>query len=131
MLKVDSNEDLHDIGDFSDTSFHKVQSLMEPKQSHNFVVVLKQGWIPKSFNGLEDSKFSFVHIDLDLYESIKNTLSFIYPRLLKGGVLVFDDYGFASCPGAKKAVDEFVNQVGESLLVLSTGQAIIIKAKPC
>ena len=129
MKKVDSSQDRHEVGDFSDTSFQGVESLMGSPQSSNISVVLKQGWIPTTFAGLEESKFSFVHIDLDLYEPIKDALSFIYPRLLKEGVLVFDDYGFASCPGARKAVDEFVEQVGESLLVLATGQAILVKAK--
>ena len=131
MLKVDSKQDRHDIGDFSDTSVKKVKSLIESEQSPNISVVFKKGWIPATFNGLEDLKFSFVHIDLDLYQPIKNTLSFIYPRLSTGGVLVFDDYGFASCPGARKAIDEFTFQVGENLLVLSTGQAVIVKAKSC
>lgn len=129
MKKVDSNEDRHKIGDFSDTSFQRVEALVTASHSINVSVVLKQGWIPATFTGLEDAKFSFVHIDLDLYEPIKDALSFIYPRLLNSGVLVFDDYGFASCPGARKAVDEFVAQVGESLLVLGTGQAVLIRTK--
>lgn len=129
MKKVDSNEDRHKIGDFSDTSFQRVEALVAAPHSINISVVLKQGWIPATFTGLEDTKFSFAHIDLDLYEPIKDALSFIYPRLLRLGVLVFDDYGFASCPGARKAVDEFVAQVDESLLVLGTGQAVLIRTK--
>ena len=129
MKKVHSTKDRHQVGDFSDTSVQKVESLMASSQNGNILVILKQGWIPKTFIGLEEVKFSFVHIDLDLYEPIMDALTFVYPRLLKGGVLIFDDYGFASCPGARKAVDEFVDQVGESLLVLATGQGVLVKAK--
>jgi O-methyltransferase len=129
MKKVDSNEDRHEIGDFSNTSIEMVESLMASLQHTNISVVIKQGWIPNTFSGLEGSKFSVVHIDLDLYEPIKDALSFVYPRLLRGGVLIFDDYGFASCPGARKAVDEFVELVDESLLVLATGQAVLVRAK--
>ena len=41
--------------------------------------------------------------------------------------MVFDDYGFASCPGARKAVDEFFNDKPERPLVLPTAQAIVMR----
>jgi O-methyltransferase len=128
MKAVNSNEDRHQTGDFSDTSFSSVEKLMQ-SPNKNISVVMRRGWIPSTFSGLEDCIFSFVHIDLDLYESIKDALDFIYPRLTSHGVIVFDDYGFASCPGARKAIDDFALQKGESILVLATGQAVLIKAK--
>jgi O-methyltransferase len=42
--------------------------------------------------------------------------------------MVFDDYGFASCPGARQAVDNFFADTPFVPLVLSTGQAIIFKS---
>jgi O-methyltransferase len=53
---------------------------------------------------------------------------FIYPRLLAGGFMVFDDYGFPSCFGARQAVDEFFAGRPEVPLVLPTGQAVVFKA---
>ena len=41
--------------------------------------------------------------------------------------MLFDDYGFESCPGAKQAVDEFFRDKAEKPLVLPTAQAIIFK----
>ena len=38
-----------------------------------------------------------------------------------------DDYGFASCPGARKAIDEFFADKTEKPLAMLTGQALIIK----
>ena len=64
---------------------------------------------------------------MDIYKSVIDCCEFIYPRLLKGGVLIFDDYGFRSCPGAKKAVDYFFRDKIEVPLILPTGQAIIFK----
>jgi O-methyltransferase len=127
MKKVNCENDRHQVGDFSDTSFDRVEHLLI-SQNTNVKIIIKQGWIPSTFSGLENELFSFVHVDLDLYDPIKNTLDFIYPRLVSGGVIVFDDYGFASCPGAKKAVDEFSLKVMENILVLATGQAVIVKA---
>ena len=41
--------------------------------------------------------------------------------------MVFDDYGWASCPGVKKAVDDFFSNKSEVPCYLPTGQAIVIK----
>ena len=50
-------------------------------------------------------KISILRLDTDFYESTKIELEVLFPRLVKGGVLIIDDYGFWK--GAKKAVDEY------------------------
>jgi O-methyltransferase len=50
-------------------------------------------------------KISILRLDTDFYESTKIELEILFPRLVKGGVLIVDDYGFWK--GAKKAVDEY------------------------
>jgi O-methyltransferase len=126
MKVVNPYQDRHRPGEFSDTSYEKVKALMASQSSMVSVVMLK-GWVPITFAGLEEEIFSFVHIDLDLYQPISDSLNFIYPRLVIGGVIVFDDYGYASCPGAKKAVDEFCKNLNKSILILPTGQAVLVK----
>jgi O-methyltransferase len=51
--------------------------------------------------------FSFVHVDGDFYSSIKDALACAYPRMIPGGVMLIDDYGWSDLPGVKKATDEF------------------------
>lgn len=41
--------------------------------------------------------------------------------------MVFDDYGFLSCPGAKLAVDQFFSDKPEYPCHLPTGQCFVIK----
>jgi O-methyltransferase len=41
--------------------------------------------------------------------------------------MVFDDYGFSSCPGIRKAVDAFCHERGQAPIYLPTGQALYIK----
>jgi len=64
---------------------------------------------------------------VDIYQSIHDCCHHIYPRLSPGAMMVFDDYGFPSCPGARKAVDEFFHDKPERPLVLPTAQAIVIR----
>ena len=47
--------------------------------------------------------------------------------LLKGGFIIFDDYGFPTCPGARQAVDEFFAGKPEKLLAMPSGQCVVVK----
>lgn len=67
----------------------------------------KQGFIPEKFHEIASVPFKFVHIDVDLHQPTKDSLEFFYFRMIKGGIIICDDYGFSSCPGAKKAFDDF------------------------
>lgn len=86
-----------------------------------------KAWIPEGFHEVADKKFSFVHIDVDLYQPTLESVAFFYPRLDKGGIMLFDDYGFCSCPGAKKAIDEYFHEKSEKIIMLTTGQAFMCK----
>lgn len=88
-----------------------------------------KGWIPERFNNVSNSKFCFVHIDVDLYSPIRDSIDFFYPRLVSGGIMVFDDYGYsAQFPGAKKAVDEsIITFKPRNFVALPSGQAFFIK----
>ena len=92
----------------------------------NFIE-FKKGWIPNRFKEVSEKKFSFVHIDVDLYQPIRDSLEFFYNRMLPGGIIVFDDYGFTFFPGAKKAVDEFMQNKNDFFIALPSGQAFLIK----
>lgn len=90
-------------------------------------VKLYKGWIPKRFGEVEHKKFCFAHIDVDLYDPTRDSIEFFYPRMVSGGIILCDDYGFASCPGAKKAFDEFMQNKPEQIINVPTGQCFIIK----
>ena len=123
MPATDADRDLHTKGDFSDTSLEVVRAYVKGGER----CVFRKGIIPDTFSGLEDTVISFCHIDVDIYKSIIDSLEFVWPRLSVGGVIVFDDYGFPSCPGALQAVDEFFQNKSAVPLCLHTGQAIVFK----
>lgn len=86
-----------------------------------------KGWIPDKFTEVDTTQFCFVHIDVDLYQPTFDAVSFFYERLNKAGILICDDYGFSTCPGAKKAIDDFFADKTETVIMLTTGQGFIIK----
>jgi O-methyltransferase len=123
MPETDAEKDRHGKSDFSDTTLEAVTSYIR----HDDLCVIHKGLIPDTFSGLESAQIAFAHIDVDIYKSIMDCLQFIWPRLSFGGFVIFDDYGFPSCPGARAAVDEFFLREACAPLCLSTGQALIFK----
>lgn len=89
-----------------------------------------KGWIPERFSEVQNKVFSFVHVDVDLYQPIYDSIEFFYPRMISGGIMVFDDYGLMQFPGAKKAVDEWIEKLNHPFFMsLPSGQAFLIKDK--
>lgn len=123
MPETDAARDLHKAGDFCDTSLEAVQSRLRGDFVH-----FHKGLIPATFSGLESARVAFAHVDVDIYSAILACCEFIFPRLCVGGFMIFDDYGFPSCPGARSAVDEFFLRRTAIPLVLPTGQALVFKS---
>ena len=86
-----------------------------------------KGSIPERFGDVADCRFRFVHIDVDLFQPTYNSLAFFFPRMQPGGIILLDDYGFKSCPGAKAAADAYFADKAERLAMLPTGQAFTLK----
>jgi O-methyltransferase len=118
-----SDRDFHPEGLYSDTSLEGVKSVV----GRDDFIHYHRGLIPDTFKGMESQRVAFAHIDVAIYQSILDCCAFIYPRLSGGGFMVFDDYGFRSCPGARLAVDEFFADKPERPLVLPTRQAVVVK----
>lgn len=110
-------------GDLAGASAEAVERLLAP---HPFVR-LHPGRIPDTFSGVALERVAWAHVDVDLYRTVHDCIEFLYPRLVPGGLLVFDDYGFPSCAGARRAVDEAFASRGEVPLCLPTGQCLVVK----
>jgi O-methyltransferase len=93
------------------------------------LVVFHPGWIPERFSEVSGKNFCFVHIDVDLFEPTRDALTFFGPRMVPGGLMVCDDYGFETCPGARRAMDEFADAGGQAIVHLPTGQGVIIAGR--
>ena len=82
------------------------------------VPVIKKGWFSEL--GEEDvpERIAFAFLDGDFYESIRDSLRLVGPRMSEGGVIVVHDYTNPALPGVRKAVEEWqgVNNVKTVLL---------------
>jgi hypothetical protein len=98
------NDKEWDVGTFGQTDYETVKSLFQSNQN---VKVFKGVFPSETSHHVKDRVFKFVHLDVDNYQPYKECLEFFYERMVKGGIIIFDDYDCGCCPGANKAVDEF------------------------
>ena len=82
------------------------------------------GKFPETTSLIQGKKFSFVHLDVDLYESTKNCLEYFFPNLVKGGIILTHDY---HTQGVKTAFDEFLKNKSLPIIELSGSQCMIVK----
>ncbi len=111
-------------GDFADTSLEAVRAAVAPWPEVSCV----PGRFPETADAVAGRRFCLAHVDVDIQQSVRDCCDFFYPRLVPGGMLVLDDYGFRSCVGARRAVDEFVADKPERVLYLPTGQGVVIRS---
>jgi len=88
-------------------------------------IMFYAGWIPERFHEVKNRKFRFLNLDADLYEPTRDAISFFYPRLVPGGVIVCDDYNW---DGAKVAIEECKAEFEFEFTVTEHNQAVIRKA---
>lgn len=90
---------------------------------------LYKGWIPTQFHQVDKVHFSFVHVDVDLYQPTKDSIEFFYPRISNGGIFLCDDYFYNNCAGATKACDDYLSDKPEKMIPVSSGGGFFIKGQ--
>jgi O-methyltransferase len=94
--------DPNKVGGFWPTSPEQVEAYLGKPSNLKLV----KGWFPDAYAGLEDRKWRFVHLDMDLYQPTLRALQMLWSQVVPGGMVVVHDYG-AVAFAARQAVDEF------------------------
>jgi len=76
---------------------------------------LVPGMVEATIPGLAPDRIALLRLDTDWYSSTRHELLHLYPRLVAGGVLILDDYGWWE--GARRAVDEYFASRDERILL--------------
>ena len=87
-----------------------------------------KGRVPDTFEVAFPEQVAFAHIDMNNAPPEEAALRAIYPRLVKGGVILFDDYGWFGYCSQKRALDEVTQELSRSILELPTGQGVLLKS---
>lgn len=127
VVKAGAKDNRYIGGEHSDTSIEIISELFNKLNLSNFSIL--KGIFPDENSSLiEDRKFRFCHIDVDVYQSAKDIFDWVWQRMDRGGTIVFDDYGFAACEGVTDLVNNEL-ALREDLIMLYNlnGHAVLIK----
>lgn len=126
VVKTGAQDTIYKDGMHSDTSLEIVQQLLTQLGLNNAVVL--QGTFPdQTADQIQNRRFRFAHIDVDVYQSSKDICEWLWPRLVSGGVVVFDDYGMRGTEGVQRLVNEWRVRDDLTFLYNLNGHAIFLK----
>jgi hypothetical protein len=90
-------------------------------------VIITQGRVPDSLEIASPEKIAFMHLDLNNAEAEIGVLEKLWDRIVPGGVLVLDDFGWIAYVAQYNAETDWFARRGYSVLELPTGQGLVIK----
>jgi O-methyltransferase len=127
VVKAGAQDTTYKGGEHADTAQHVVEDLVRALGLKN-VRILK-GIFPEETAHLVDpgARFRLCHIDVDVYSSARDVMDWIWGRMVPGGVVIYDDYGFNACEGITKYVNEQVGETDRVVLHNLNGHAIVVK----
>ncbi len=112
-------------GRLSDTSVDYVAGLLGPWDP---IPHLWPGDVFETIPAADTGQLAFVHIDLNAAAPTLHVLEHVYNRVVPGGILVFDDYGWHGYEDQRESVDAFLRDQAEVIVALPTGQAVVTKS---
>lgn len=128
VVKAGENDNKYINGEHSDTSEQTVQSLIEELKINN-VTILKGMFPDDTGHIVENKKFKLCHIDVDVFEGAKEISEWVWGKLIVGGCIVYDDYGFSGTQGVTKYVESQRGKSDRIVLHNLNGHGVIIKTK--
>lgn len=90
-------------------------------------VVMTQGSVPASLREVDIPRVAYLSLDMNNVTPEVAAATYFWDRLVPGGVILLDDYGFVSYENQKKGFNAFAKARGVEVLALPTGQGLIIK----
>ena len=128
VVKAGSHDTFYKGGEHADASIPGVQRLLESLDLGQ-VKILEGVFPDETAARLEHETFRFCHIDVDVYQSAHDILTWLWPRLVRGGIVVYDDFGFDSCSGITKHVQEQASLNDRLIMYNLNGHAIVVKLR--
>jgi hypothetical protein len=111
------------IADIDDVKAN-VTSTGYPVERVHFV----KGPVQDTLPGEMPEQIALLRLDTDFYDSTKHELIHLWPRLVPGGLVILDDYGFWE--GQRKAVDEYFDEQGLAIFLSRMSALGSIGVKP-
>jgi O-methyltransferase len=113
-------------GEHADTSEDLVRGFLSDAGVKN--ARLLKGMFPAETAHAVNEPIALLHVDVDVYQSAKDTVDWALPRIPTGGKIVFDDYGFFGCEGVTRLVNQLQGELDDFAFVHNlNGHAILVR----
>jgi len=127
VVKASKEDSTYFGGEHDDTSVEIVNDLLKNTLKVTNYKILKGIFPDETCSIIENSKLSMVHIDVDVYQSAKDVLEWVWQRLSIGGIIVFDDFGWTNCNGIIKLINEKREMKDRIVFHNLNGHALMVK----
>jgi O-methyltransferase len=128
VVKAGPQDKLYRGGEHADASAAGVRSLLHSLGLEQGVEILTGIFPDETGSRIEPgTTFRLCHIDVDVYDSGRDVLNWVWSRLVPGGIVVFDDYGYLGCDGIRKLVDEYADSRDRFFSHNLNGHAVFVK----
>jgi O-methyltransferase len=129
VVKTGTKDTFYKDGEHKDASRKIVEDLFGSLQLNNYEIL--EGIFPDDTAHAipANAQFGFCHIDVDVYQSAKDCLNWVWDKMAVGGIVVFDDYGFHRTDGVTKLGEEQRLLKDRIFIHNLNGHGIIVKIR--
>jgi O-methyltransferase len=89
---------------------------------------LVRGKVPDTLATAAVGEVCYLSIDMNIAYPERAALEHFWPRMVTGGIAILDNYGWLPYRAQKATLDEFAKQNRAEVMMLPTGQGLLIKA---
>ena len=90
-------------------------------------VELVRGVIPDTLPLVRTDRVAYLSVDMNCVQPEMAAIEYFWPKMVRGGVLVHDDYASPVFVNQKNALDDFAARNGVRVLTIPTGQGLLFK----
>lgn len=114
----------HGMPEHSKDLYDQVKERLKPYKN----LIVTKGLVPDVLHEISPESISFMHIDMNSVAAELGALEVLFDRVVKGGIIILDDYGWSAYHAQKEAEDQFMEKRGYKIVELPTGQGMMIKS---
>ena len=124
VVKAGDNDSRYSGGEHADVTRAEIEALFT---THGHDVRILTGIFPEDTASAFHGRIKLLHIDVDVYQSARDVVEWCADRIVPGGIVIFDDYGFSGTDGIARLCEEY--ELDDRFIFLSNvnGHAILIK----
>lgn len=123
--QITDNEMQAGVGNYLKAYKNVYEQVKETFKNNNVKII--KGVVPNTLAEVNTNKVAYLSIDMNVTKPEIEAMEYFWDKMVSGGVIIHDDYGFPQHIHQKQAVDNFAISKNVPVLCLPTGQAIIFK----